>query len=273
LIANASVPTNATNLVLNKLYESVLGSSDIFITGTGLFYSPLFGYDVAMINSNPANLVTSFAVHENEMFAFSTSVKDLWIGSIDIRSSQQVIPPRSNSNLYIPFFDTHGDVFELVYDGNLNRQYQNRSTALGVTECTYSTIYFEYVAPYQSFISLSNSSIREKQESIKIKTKSLPDTLYLDFYEEFTFEMHLVPQDWSVSSLASVTFEIENSNIVTVQSVRIEDFARRTIVYRVSIIDNGMQRPEQSGLIASLRIIVSRDNLGCLATEEVGNTN
>jgi hypothetical protein len=273
LMSAASININSTALILNKVYTSLSPSSDIFITGSGLFYSNLFGKDVAMIPSNPTTLVNSFALHENGMFAFLLSSNALWVGSTDTRLSHQVTNNRSDQNVYLPFFDTNGDLFELTHDisqiGMVSRQFYNRSTVLNSSTCIYSAAYFEYVIPYQSVLVISNSSLEGTDESRKIRTQSLPDTIYLDYQNTFSFQLYLVPTNWSLADSLMVFFELENSHILNIRSDMQLDHMRRTIVYTVSIQDRGDQRVAGAIFLAALRVIISGDNLGCLVTEEV----
>jgi hypothetical protein len=234
-----TLDTTAISLTLTGLQTSKSPSFDIIVTGNALFFSPNLGSQMSLVQSLANSTFTSFATHRGSAFAVGSADNRLWLGDFGAYYLSQTSTPRTSGAFYHPFFDHSGFMYELSYQssGALAKSASyNYTTMLASTgACSYSNLTYVYYPDDQLLTALPSSSdynVTANWDITKTDT-SLPDSIFLDYLEEYQFQVRVIPNLWSNAENIKVSFQLGNSSLVQLTSVRSYDYFRQTVVYDV----------------------------------------
>lgn len=236
-----TLDTSAISLSLTGLITSSSASFDVFVMGNALFYSPNLGSQMSLVQSLSNSTFNSFAAHKWGAFAVGSADYRLWLGDFGAYYLFLTRTARTSGVMYHPHFDHAGNMYELSYSssGLLSRSssfnYTNLLASAG--SCSYSNLTYVYYPDDQFLTALptsSNYNVTASWDITKSDT-SLPDSIFLDYVEDYGFQVRVVPTAWSNAENIKVSFQLGNATLVQLTTVRSYDYFRKTIVYDVSL--------------------------------------
>ncbi|KAI8924729.1 hypothetical protein BC831DRAFT_464210 [Entophlyctis helioformis] len=279
--------TSPEAVALTRLAFHASISSDFYVYGSALFYSPDAGKSMFLARSMASTPITSFVSSPSGPYAFGTSDNQIWTG---LTGSRRLVPlSRSRSTpgtVYMLHYDDADDLYEQslavnvgASTGTLARSLLRYTDVVSFSEfasgksCPVTGISYRYIQTgtilrsVKTRLSDLKDDTRPVIDTTLVTQSQPPSSIYLDMYNQYNFEIKLAAA--SPADLASLrlSFKLSDISAIQIRSHRVESVQDASVTYRILVTDLGLAGVQMAAVYTSpptvLSITLESDSMDC----------
>eukprot|EP01137_Pigoraptor_chileana_P032690 Opistho-2@22460 len=251
-------------LVLNNIEFSRTISTDVFLFGNALLYSPDAGLSFYIIREFKDSPIISFASAFDSSYACVTASGEVWFGQADFSELALLQPAQQSGRLFSIFF-SYDDSLRFLSISKTNASDLIAQTLDIQSAVDQSALADNAMCPYKELVfdAEKNATFTRRQDS---EWQDLPDHIFVDKAWDYGIVLSLTPRDGVSLDDLTATIVAEQTYI-SVSYERSVSVSSNSVNYTFHITDKAIAReqsfPGENVIPTGVRIFVNGATFAC----------